>query len=398
MTHSRHAQLPLPQTPVELPNGSSCLRGVRVVASRDPPVVTAGVITAANAKALQLFRLPERSVSRERAGRFQAMPRRLFVLIPIAGVLIASSAAIMIRFAQAGGYPSTSLAAGRLGIAALLLWVYRPVASARELGEVSRRDLVLCALSGVFLALHFGFWITSLEFTSVAGSVALVTTSPLWVGLLGPLFLRERPRLMTMIAALVAIAGAVLIGLGDALIDLEAAATGLGAQAGVGLGTAATGLLSGSLRGNILALLGAVSVSGYLLIGRAVRARVSLGSYVRLVYGCAAAALVFYTVVRGIPLLPPNPQLLLWAVLMAIGPQLLGHTSFNWALKHFSTVVVTVIILGEPVGSALLAAALLGEFPSAAPVALGGAVYYLPLQVTGIVILLSGVVLATRSE
>ncbi len=316
------------------------------------------------------------------------MHRRLYVLIPMAGVLIASSAAIMIRFAQAGGYPSTSLAAGRLGIAALLLWVYRPVTSARELGEISRRDFVLCALSGVFLALHFGFWITSLEFTSVAGSVALVTTSPLWVGLLGPLFLRERPRLMTMIAALVAIAGAVLIGLGDALIDLDTAS----------VSGAATELLSGSLRGNILALLGAVSVSGYLLIGRAVRARVSLGSYVRLVYGCSAVALVLYTMLRGIPLLPPNPQLLLWAVLLAIGPQLLGHTSFNWALKHFSTVVVTVIILGEPVGSALLAAALLGEFPAAAPVALGGAVYYLPLQVTGIVVLLSGVVLATRSE
>jgi len=312
----------------------------------------------------------------------QLHSRHVLLLIPVAGVLIASSAAIMIRFAQAGGYPSTSLAAGRLGIAALLLWAYRPVSSVRELAAVGRRDFALCALSGLFLALHFGFWITSLEFSSVAGSVALVTTSPLWVGLLGPFFLGERPRLMAMIAALVAIAGALLIGLGDALIDLEAA----------------SGLLSGSLRGNILALLGAISVSGYLLIGRAVRARVSLGSYVRLVYGCAAAALILYTVVRGIPLLPANPQLLLWAGLLAIGPQLLGHTSFNWALKHYSAVVVTVIILGEPVGSALLAAALLGEFPAAAPVALGGAVYYLPLQVIGIVILLSGVALAAGSE
>jgi len=337
------------------------------------------------------------------------MPRRLYLLIPVAGVLIASSAAIMIRLAQAGGYPSSSLAAGRLGLAALFLWAYKPVASVQELGKVSRRDLALCALSGVFLALHFGFWITSLEFTSVAGSVALVTTSPLWVGLLGPLFLRERPKLMTMIAALVAISGAVLIGLGDALIDLEAAAAaaaaaaagavaGAAAAAAEPLAEGAIGLVGGSLRGNILALLGAISVSGYLLIGRAVRARVSLGSYVRLVYGSAAVALVLYTLVRGIPLLPSDPQLLIWALLLALGPQLLGHTSFNWALKHFSTVVVTVIILGEPVGSALLAAAFLGEFPAAAPVPLGGAVYYLPLQVTGIVILLSGVFLATRSE
>lgn len=372
--------------------------------------------TAASAKALKLARPPVRLAH----WGFANVPKRLYVLIPLAGVLVASSAAIMIRFAQAGGYPSPSLAAGRLGFAALVLWAYRPAASLRELGTVSWRDLALCALAGVFLALHFGFWITSLEFTSVAGSVALVTTSPLWVGLLGPLFLRERPRLMTMVAALVAIAGAVLIGLGDALIDLEAAATAgaatraaagataraAGAAAGAAPGAgaaesvagAASVLVSGSLRGNLLALLGAVSISGYLLIGRAVRARVSLGSYVRLVYGTAAVALVLYTVARGIPLVPPNSQLLIWAVLLAIGPQLLGHTSFNWALKHFSTVVVTVIILGEPVGSALLAAALLGEFPASAPVAFGGAVYYLPLQIIGIVLLLSGVVLATRSE
>lgn len=354
--------------------------------------------TAASAKALKLARPLARPVH----WGFANVPKRLYVLIPLAGVLVASSAAIMIRFAQAGGYPSPSLAAGRLGFAALLLWAYRPAASLRELATVSWRDLALCALSGVFLALHFGFWITSLEFTSVAGSVALVTTSPLWVGLLGPLFLRERPRLMTMIAALVAIAGAVLIGLGDALIDLEAAAAAGAATRAAGAAESGAGaasiLVSGSLRGNVLALLGAVSISGYLLIGRAVRARVSLGSYVRLVYGTAAVALVLYTIARGIPLVPSNSQLLIWAVLLAIGPQLLGHTSFNWALKHFSTVVVTVIILGEPVGSALLAAALLGEFPAAAPVTFGGAVYYLPLQIIGIVILLSGVVLATRSE
>jgi drug/metabolite transporter (DMT)-like permease len=294
------------------------------------------------------------------------MPRRAappYLALAI-GVLIASTASIMIRYAQAAGVPSLSVAAGRLALAALIL---TPLALARvgpELRALGRRDLLLALGAGAFLAVHFASWISSLAYTSVASSAALVSTNPLWVGLASLLIFRERlgPRALAGIG--LTIFGAALIGLSD----------------GSGAGAGARPLL-----GNALALLGALTSSGYLLIGRNLRRRVSVLAYIWLVYSAAAIILLLAVALAGQPLLgfPPYAYLLLLG--LALGPQLIGHTAFNYALSALSATFVAVALLGEPIGSALLALALFREAIA-------------PLQLAGIALLLVGIAIASIAE
>ncbi len=285
-------------------------------------------------------------------------------LVLAAAVAIVSTASILIRFAQAQGADSAVIAAGRLTIAALVL---APVAWSRagsEMLRLSRRDLGLCALSGLFLALHFWTWIASLEYTSVASSTALVTTNPVWVALASAWFLREQPRRDQVAGIALALAGTALIF-----------AAG---SPSVRSGTA-------PLLGNTLALAGALAASGYLLLGRGLRAQVGLLAYVWLAYSFAAIFLVIAVVVRGenVDTVPGSAWLLILA--LALGPQLLGHTAFNWALRKLSATFVAVSILGEPIGSALLAWWLLGET-------------FTPLLLCGFIVLLIGIFAAAHGE
>ncbi len=230
--------------------------------------------------------------------------------------------------------------------------------------RLSRRDLGLCALSGLFLALHFWTWIASLEYTSVASSTALVTTNPVWVALASAWFLREQPRRDQVAGIALALAGTALIF-----------AAG---SPSVRSGTA-------PLLGNTLALAGALAASGYLLLGRGLRAQVGLLAYVWLAYSFAAIFLVIAVVVRGenVDTVPGSAWLLILA--LALGPQLLGHTAFNWALRKLSATFVAVSILGEPIGSALLAWWLLGET-------------FTPLLLCGFIVLLIGIFAAAHGE
>ena len=192
------------------------------------------------------------------------------------------------------------------------------------------------------MALHFAFWITSLSYTSVAASTALVTTNPVWVTLFGWLFFREAPSGLTLLGIGIALLGGLLIGLGDA-------------QGGSG---------SNPLLGDILALLGAVAASLYFLLGREAQRRgLSILEYVRLAYTAAALLLLplpylFGGGYGGYPLAVYG-----YILLMALLPQLVGHTSFNWATRHIPPVLVTLAILFEPVGASLLAFLLFGELP-----------------------------------
>jgi drug/metabolite transporter (DMT)-like permease len=165
-----------------------------------------------------------------------------------------------------------------------------------------------------------------------------------------------------MVAAiLVAMVGSVLIGLGD---------LGDGAH---------------RLWGDVLALLGGLSGAGYFLIGRRLRARLSLLAYVFPVYGTAAVALMAAMLLSGLPRVPQQPQTWLWVLLMTLGPQILGHSSLNWALRYLSATYVTIATLGEPIGSALLAWWLLGERPS-------------PWAVVGGALILAGIGVASYTE
>lgn len=280
------------------------------------------------------------------------------------GVVVVSFASVLIRFAHAEGASSVAIAAVRLSIASLVLAPFALLRADRELLRMGRRQFALCIVSGVMLAVHFWAWITSLEHTSVASSTALVTTNPLWVALASAVFLRERPGRAAMVGILLTLAGSVLIFAADA--------------SGRTWDSAASPLL-----GNALALLGAIAASGYLLIGRALRASVSLTVYIWLAYSAAALVLVVAAGASGVSFLALPTAAWLFMVALALGPQLIGHTSFNWALRRLSATFVAVAILGEPVGSALLAWLILGEQFSAA-------------QFAGFTLLLTGIFVAAR--
>lgn len=286
-----------------------------------------------------------------------------FVVLSI-GVAIVSTASILIRYAQADGASSALIAAGRLGIAALVM---APLALSRagsELVRIRRKDLLFCAASGLLLAAHFWTWIASLEFTSVANSTVLVTTNPVWVALLSAWLLHERPRSTQL-------AGIALTLLGTVLIFLAETTHGTRASA--------------PLLGNSLALAGALAASGYLLIGRGLRGNLSLLSYVWLTYSFAAAALIVAALVSGEAIRNASPTAWLLIAALAFGPQLLGHTAFNWALRRLSATFVAVSILGEPIGSALLAWWLFDEG-------------FVAIQLAGFVALLCGILVAARGE
>lgn len=276
------------------------------------------------------------------------------------GVLVVSTAAILIRLAQAELH-SLVVAAWRLTLATLILTPFALKMVRSELRTLTRREWLNALASGFLLAIHFATWITSLAYTSVAASVVLVWTNPIFVGLASHLFLGERLSRGMIIALIVAILGSVIIGLGD-----------------LGEGTH-------RLLGDVLALMGAIAGAGYFLIGRRLRVRLSLLAYVYPVYGTAAVILMIVMLISGRAAVPQQSQTWLWMVLMALGPQILGHSSLNWALRYLSATYVTLATLGEPIGSTLLAWWLLGEIPT-------------PWAVVGGTLILAGIFVASRSE
>jgi drug/metabolite transporter (DMT)-like permease len=288
---------------------------------------------------------------------------------PMAAVAVAvaavSTSAILIRWS---GAPSLVKALYRVVFTTALLL---PVAATRYRGafaRLRRRDAAVAAASGVALALHFAAWFESLEHTTVAASVTLVQAQPLFVAAGAWAVLGERVGRRVLAGVLVAVAGMAVMSLGDALAGLAAVALGR-ATGPVFAGVAG----SGALYGNGLAVLGAVAMAGYVLVGRSLRQRVALVPYVVVVYAACAVGLFAMTVGAGHALTgyPASEWVLFLA--MAVGPGVFGHTVLNWALGHVESSVVSVSLLGEPVGSTLLALLLLSEVPGAATLA-GGAV------------------------
>ena len=282
-----------------------------------------------------------------------------------AGVLVVSTASILIRWAQAEGVPSIAIAAWRLTIAALVLAPLVALRAGAELRALRASHWKLALASGVFLALHFATWIVSLQYTSVASSVALVTTNPIWIALFSVLVLRERMPALRVAAVALALTGSAVILWADA-------------------GDASAASPNPSY-GNALALIGSLTICGYLLIGRRLRKSMSLLAYVGVVYGCAALCLLAAVVASGAALW--GYSAVAWACLigMALGPQLAGHSAFNYALKHVTPTTIALAVLGEPVGSAVLAWLVFGESISA-------------VKLGGMALLLCGIFLAAKSE
>jgi drug/metabolite transporter (DMT)-like permease len=287
----------------------------------------------------------------------KASATKIITVISI-GVLAVSFAVLFIRWCDA---PAFAIAAYRLAISSILLLATGITRLPALFKNFSRRDWLLAALSGVFLAIHFSAWIKSLEITSVASSVVLVSTAPFWAAFGAWLFLKATVRRLFFWGFLFAFAGMIFI-----------------AWQGVGQG-------QDSLFGNFLALLGAIGGAGYMLCGQALRRKFDTFSYVTVSYSFAAIFLLCLALLSDIPLSGFSWQTYGLFLLIALVPQLIGHTSFNWALKHLSTPVVSTILLGEPVFATILAFIFLAEIPTLA-------------QIFGCSLVLAGIALAIWSE
>ena len=253
------------------------------------------------------------------------------------GIVAISFASIWIRMAQAEGVPTLTIAAWRLIFASAVLLPYAWATRRDEMRAFSRREGGLLVAAGLFLGAHFATWIASLGYTSVASSVVLVSMGPLFVGLGSWLFLRERPSLLMAAGILLAAVGSVIISWGD------------------------FGQGQDQLLGDLLALAGAVMVAGYLMIGRRVRGHCSLTAYIAPVYGVAMLTLLALVLVGRRPMFGFSLAAYGWMLALGLVPQLIGHSTLNWALRHLSATFVAIVTLAEPVGSGLLAYLLLGE-------------------------------------
>ena len=274
------------------------------------------------------------------------------------GLFAISTASIFIKICPA---PAAAIACWRVGLASIFYYGLTRKTSGPLRKLYSKKQLALALVSGTALAMHFISWITSLNYTSVASSVVLVATSPVWVALGGLFFLREKPRLLLLVGILLAMIGSVVISGADFYFDPQ------------------------RLTGNLLALLGALFAAVYLLIGRKLRAGMDTFPYVTAVYGSAALVTLVFVFLTSTTLFGFDAKTYLLLVAIAIFPQIIGHTSFNWALKYFSATIVAVVTLGEPIGASVLAWILLGEQLSL-------------LQFVGGVITLAGLFIALLSQ
>ncbi len=305
-------------------------------------------------------------------------------LILLVGVLIAATSSIFARLAQDGGQgaPSLVITSWRLIFATAILTPIAWRTRSHELRSLRRTDMGWGIAAGVLLAAHLATWISSLAYTSVASSVALVATNPLWVALVVRFIFGEKLSRDTILGLIAGFSGSTLIAFSDGgILSFAGGSIHFTPENLI----APTGKADTALFGDFLALIGAVTIAGYLLVGRNLRSRLSNTAYVWVVYTAAMVAIVSATLFSGYSLFGYNWEIYLWMFLMALGPQLLGHTSFNWALAHLSATLVALVALGEPIGSAILAFFIFGET-------------FEPVQLAGFALLIFGIALGILGE
>jgi drug/metabolite transporter (DMT)-like permease len=257
--------------------------------------------------------------------------------------------------------PALAVAAYRVLWATGILAPFALCGPAREWGRVTRRDSARLVLSGAALALHFALWIASLAHTSVASSVLLVNTTPFFIGMASQWLLRRPCGRAFWTGLSVAFLGCAVVFQGDFSRSAD------------------------SMRGDLLALGGAVAIAAYFLIGASVRRKLSLLAYVWPVYGVAAAVLVLAAWTCGQPLAGFTVRTHCFMFLVGLVPQVVGHTAYNWSLRWLPPGLVALIGLAEPVGASLLGYLILDETLTGAKVA-GGC------------LVLAGIYLAARGQ
>ena len=284
------------------------------------------------------------------------------MIMIVIGVLGISLSAIFVKYSTA---PSAVTAAFRLGWTVLLMspvvWAKREVRE--ELLHVNKRELGLSVLSGLFLAIHFVLWFESLQHTSVASSTSIVCTEVIWVALGFCLFLKGTLSKQAVLAIIIAFAGSVFIAYSDS-------------SAG-----------GAHLYGDILALVSAVAVAVYTLLGRIVRNNVSTSVYTYVVYVSCAAVLLGTCMVQSYPLFGYGMSAVIVGLLLSVFSTILGHSIFSWCLKYFSPAFVSASKLCEPVAASIMAVFLFRELPSVLQISggamiIGGVYYYSKIEKT----------------
>jgi len=258
-------------------------------------------------------------------------------VILLVGVISISFAAIFIRLADA---PPLVIATYRLGIASFVIVPVVLIRSRKSFNRPAKSEILLMLFSSAMLALHFALWITSLSYTSIASSVILVTSNPLFVAIISYFLWRERLTRLMLLGIMLTLAGTVFIARGGFTVS------------------------SDTLLGDVLALSAALAAAVYLVIGRHLRKRVDIGSYLAIVYSGAAVILLVATLVAGYSLSGYSSTTYIMMILLAVVPQLIGHSSINIAVRLIPATFVAIAILGEPVGATILGYFILDEAPT----------------------------------
>ena len=275
------------------------------------------------------------------------------------GVICISTAAVIIRLIEA---PATAIAFYRLAIASIcILPLSSFLRNTNGLNQIRLQDTLMCLAASVAISIHFVAWIASLEYTSVASSVILVTTSPLIVAFLSKLFFQEHLHKNVYVGIALGLIGAVVLTGGDSRLEGR------------------------ELWGDLLAFIGALSFAFYLILGKRVRTRLNNLDYTSFVFLSASVMLFVISVIANQPLWNFDSKSIIFIVTLAIIPQLIGHSSITWALGSVRATLVSVAIMAEPVVAIMLAWLILNEHPSLA-------------NLIGGLIILSGIFIAYKKS
>ena len=284
-------------------------------------------------------------------------------IVLVVGIIGVSLAAIWIRLAIDAAIPdnrmgfSLFLAASRLIVAALILLLTR---KNLKLPETKPQAYYYAIAAGICLGIHFATWITSLAYTSIAASTVLVTTNPIWVGLFSWWWYREKLTRQGVFAIGIALIGGMIIASAD---------------------TNSSGSYSNPLLGDMLALMGAVMSSLYIIFGsQAQRVGLNTGNYIAIAYSTAAVCLFPLPFLADTSYFGYGGQVYLYVLMMAVMSQVVGHTSLNWSLRWVSPTLVSLSLLFEPVVASLVGAIVFEEIPSSYSL-LGGLIVLLGIAI-----------------
>lgn len=264
---------------------------------------------------------------------------KIFLVLLIA-VISVSFASIFIKLCP--DVPSITISFYRMAISGIIISFFA-IGNLKKILSMGKKLLILNIFSGMALGLHFILWITSLKYTSVASSVALVTLDPIFVGIFSYIFLKEKISINLIVGIILSVVGSFILAFGDKP-TLELIKEG-----------------KNPLLGDILALLGAIMASIYIILGSRIRKDVSLLTYNFITYNSSFIFLFFIVLISGNPFFGFNRLSYLYLFLLGVVPQLIGHSGFNWALKYVKPVIIAITILGEPIGATILAFIIFNE-------------------------------------